>query len=377
MTALVLVATLRYHSGPVWSVRWSPSGLLASCGADRKVHIWSSTGGADWKLIATSAPDAFLRAVRDVSWSPDGRSLAASSFDASATVLQLTGGPNPTLEPAVCLEGHDAEVKSVAYSSGGGLLATCSRDRSVWIWQVGLDYDYDCIAVLNSHRGDVKRVVWHPHIEMLISCSFDESVRVWVEDEDDWFCSEELVAHSCTVWDVSFDQSGDALATVSADRSLIVWRREPPPPNVIGGTPRFVVSARVEDVSSEPLYSVDWCKVTDIIAVGGGDDSIQILTKVTDVNSDKVDDVNQVESHMVDRQADDGVNSAINGAARTEAEVEMTTTRLTEKWQVEYSQTRAHTGDVNGVAWSPSHSNTLASCGDDGLVRIWRYGDKR
>lgn len=105
-------------------------------------------------------------------------------------------------EQIASLEGHENEVKSVAWSYDGQYLATCSRDKTIWIWEASEDNEFECAAVCSGHTQDMKFVRWHPLRNQLFSASYDDTIKSWIYEPsiDDWLCSYTMTGHESTVW---------------------------------------------------------------------------------------------------------------------------------------------------------------------------------
>lgn len=183
------------HTEAAWHLAWNPKqALLASCSTDRDVRLYSykqlpsGVTGESHTVFSLHEviPTGHKRTVRQVAWSPSGEILATASFDTTVGIWERThpeaAGGEPDGEPewdcSGTLEGHDSECKSVAFSHNGGLLASCSRDKSVWIWEVQPDSEFECLSVMMEHSQDVKAVAWHPKEEVRLGTDPAPRIRL-------------------------------------------------------------------------------------------------------------------------------------------------------------------------------------------------------
>lgn len=243
------------------------------------------------------------------------------------------------MECIATLEGHENEVKSSSWNSTGNLLATCSRDKSVWIWEMESDQDFECVGVLQGHTQDVKSVHWHPTEDILCSCGYDNTIKLWREDpdEDEWECFDTLNSHTSTVWDVSWMH--DNLVSCSDDLTVKIWE-----PLNTKGKKKYHNTITLQGDQKRSIYSVDTSLPLSHLSPFGniascsGDNSICIYTP-----------------SLESRQG--GIGSGVTYNRRVKLE-------------------NAHREDVNCVRWNPTQQNLLASCSDDGNITIWSFIDE-
>jgi len=133
--------------------------------------------------------------------------------------------------------GHEEMIHDAQLDYYGKRVATASSDRTIKIFELQ-GKTQKLLAELKDHSGPVWRVAWgHPkHGNLLASCSYDMKVIIWQEFQKNvWRKVYEDTSHKASVNSVSWapHEVGRVLAAASADGTVSVytfkdnqWHRE-------------------------------------------------------------------------------------------------------------------------------------------------------
>ncbi|CAG8955573.1 hypothetical protein HYFRA_00009527 [Hymenoscyphus fraxineus] len=408
--------------------------LIATPTSDKTVRVYSLTNFT----LHSKLENAHDRSVRSVAWKPTSKrtskmSVATGSFDATMGIwhrheqfgaggMVEQGVPNGDEDDAtemeisslgeakphrgqlrdddesdtstaedweynIVLEGHDSEIKCVDYSPSAQYLASCSRDKSIWVWEeIGEDGEdeFETVAVLQEHDADVKCVCWRKDDgegEVLASGSYDDTIRLWRgDDEGEWSSIAVLEGHDGTVWalqwepevvqkrfaishgtdnESEYNRPTARLLSSSADLTIRVWTKVPSPPPMnkpsyfshgIPSTMRpgpseetWKCTATLPKAHTLPIYSISWSQLSGRVASTSSDGQIVVYEEQT------------------------------RGRTSVGGEIER-------EWVVIGILEGAHGPyEVNHVTWCKRYDSgrksdseeMLVTTGDDGAVRAW------
>ncbi|MFD5422242.1 trypsin-like peptidase domain-containing protein [Streptomyces sp. NPDC127069] len=336
--ALPLQRRLTRHTGPVYSVAFSPDGkTLATGSSDETVRLWDTATGKE-----VHAPLTGTGPVQSVAFSPDGKTLATGSYEVQ--VWDVATGK----EVRTFLTG-DTPVQSVVFSPDGKTLAAGSADQTVRLWDPATGKEVR--APLTGHSGAVYSVAFSPDGKTLATGSDHNAVRLW-----DTATGKEvrapLTGHTDPVWSVAFSPDGKTLATGSADQTVRLW--DP----ATGKEVRAPLTGHTNAV-----YSVAFSPDGKTLAAGSADQTVRLWDPATgkEVRAPLTGHTDTVQSVAF---SPDGKTLATGSYDHT---VRLWDTAMGKEVRAPLT---GHTNAVYSVAFSPD-GKTLATGSYDHTVRLW------
>ncbi|CAG9463036.1 unnamed protein product [Pedinophyceae sp. YPF-701] len=220
---------------PLFSIDVSADGKrLVVGGEDGKARVWALASviceGEPPRLLATLSDHG--GSVECVRFSPKGNYLLSCSNDRTSFIYELrpgqgraTLGGAPNLDNWVvlhALHGHTGDVMDGAWSPDGALVATCSIDNSIIVYEASTGRQVAILAGAQGHQGHAKGLAWDPLGRYLVSQGGDGKAIVW--DAESWSVDGVVespfagtgASGSCARLRPSWATDGSALALVGA-----------------------------------------------------------------------------------------------------------------------------------------------------------------
>ncbi|KAF7376800.1 WD40 repeat-like protein [Mycena sanguinolenta] len=346
---VAVLARMEGHTGQVYSVAFSPNDTcIVSGSADKTVHIWDATTGAELGRM-----EGHTDLVWSVAFCPDGTRIASGSRDKT---VRIWGRNDCSNDKTVCIwdvmtgaklgrmEGHTDWVLSVAFSPDGARIVSSSDDKTMRIWDTTTGAE---LGRMKGHTDMVTSVAFSPDGACIVSGSYDKTVRIW-----DAMTRAELgrmEGHTNLVYSVAFSPDGARIVSSSRDKTMCIW-----------DATTGAELGRMEGHTSS-VWSVTFSADNTRIVSSSSDGTVRIWDATTSAELGRMDGhTNPVSSVAF---SPDGARIVSGSHDKTVRVWDATT-------GAELGRMEGHTSSVWSVTFSADNTRIVSSS-SDGTVRIW------
>ncbi|MEG4849285.1 caspase family protein [Microcoleus sp. B5-D4] len=289
-------------------------------------------------------------AVRVVSFSPSGKTIATGSKDGSIKLWDAEGKFLQSLSEDL---GHKQTVWSIDYSHDGAI-ASASSDKVVKIWDASGKFSKN----LTGHTDAVYDVNWNPVANKVASCSGDGTVRIWDVTTGNQI---DFLANQGRLLKLDFSPDGSKVAFVGNDNKVNIWNIKPNPNK---NEPKEVITLGKHDNQGR-LTFVKFNGDGTILASSDDDGNIQLWNvkankKIRTITSSG----SVIEGLAFSRKEDNIIAAALDDG-------------LVKMWNLEGTFREKLEGHHN-LLWSLSFNLAsrseivIASSSEDTTVKLWK-----
>jgi len=345
------------HPGPVSVITWSPNGqLLISADLEGAIRVWETQASKLLTYVHTLAEHATW--VDGLAFAPDGRTLASASYDGTVKLWDVTTtqqadgtGGGAWVHLRETLNTGMARMHRIAWSPNGRFLASCSFERTIWLWDAE---QHSYRAPLQGHSAAVYDLAFTPDSRTLISGSQDGTLRVW--DVATGQCTRVMESYTGSLLGVDWSPDGAQLVSVGTEGLVTIHA-------VTGGEPIKTLRGHMNAV-----FGVGWSPNGLWLASSELDNAIRLWETTSGT------------CFQVLQHPDDPANLFYGVAWSPDGQrlASGTSERGVLVWDVKTERPgwagQPFPSKIRHVAWAPDGAK-VAGGGDDGTVYVWDAAD--
>jgi WD40 repeat protein len=226
------------HVSLVEALALSPDGKTLASSSFQEVDLWDPQTGALRRKL-----EGFAERVVCLAFSPDGKLLATGGgpptesgeikiFDVASGKLQLE-----------IKGGHSDTVFGVAFSPDGKKLATASADKFVKVFELPSG---KLVRSFEGHTHHVMDVGWKHDGKMLVSVGADDTIKVWDLEKGEQVRSFGNQKKQLTK--LAFKGKSSEILVSSGDHNVRLW-------NIDNGSPGMSFNGATDYVSAIGISS--------------------------------------------------------------------------------------------------------------------------
>ncbi|HEY9783612.1 MAG TPA: NB-ARC domain-containing protein [Leptolyngbyaceae cyanobacterium] len=322
--------------GGIFSLAFSPNGILAMGDSNGEVRLYQVTDGQQ-QIQSIASLVAHTNWVVSLAFSYDGSILASSSTDCTVKLWDVNTG-----ECLQTLSGHSNGVFSVAFTPDDRIIASGSDDCSIRLWSVRSG---KCLKILLGLSW-AKSIAFSPDGKTLVSGGNDNTIKLW--DVSSGQVVKTFQGHCDGIKAIAFSPCGKMVASGSHDRTIKLW-------NVSTGQ-----TLRTLEGHSDRVWSIAFSPCGRMLASGAWDRTVRLW----DVHTGKALRVFQGHTNWVLIVAFSGSETLVSGSCDQ-------TIRF---WSVRGGQAlktlQGYTNQVLSVTFSPDGQMLASGCHDH-TIRLW------
>ena len=251
---------------------------------------------------------------------------------------------------------HGGDVRSVAYSPWGVVLASGGTDNTMRLWRTT---NGEALATYSQHSGNIDCIAFSPNDTWIATGSNDGTLRLWKwnKEEDTWVEAQELEIEgnplNNNVLSVAFSHDNTMLACGTSNNDVLLWDYNP-------ADDAWVYRTAIKH--DDNVNSVAFRPGSNILASASDDDMVLLSdARAGEVLTMLIGHTADVNSVAFSRDGTRIVTGSDDG-----------TVIVWEAWGNTWRYKRTVSsfyGNVNSVAFSPTDNAFAMGC-EDGAVLL-------